>query len=312
MEKRVRAGIYQAMPIHLDKQASLEKLSSTIEEAGKEGLDILALGETWLSGYPAWIDSCKGVALWDDPGMKKVYSQMYASSIQVSGIETKALGDLAKEFKMTICIGVNEKVQEGPGNGTIFNSLLIFDDKGSLVVHRRKLMPTFSEKLVYGIGDGKDLKAADTRIGRVGGLICWEHWMPLARQAMHNSGEHIHVALWPTVHETHQMASQHYAFESRSFVLAAGQLMKAKDIPGELDVSDELKGDPEKFILRGGSCIIGPDGKYITQPVFEVEELVIAELDLNRTIEERMTLDTSGHYQRGDVFKFEVKDERKS
>ena len=134
--------------------------------------------------------------------------------------------------------------------------------------------------------------------------------MPLARQAMHNSGEHIHIALWPTVHETHQMASRHYAFESRSFVLAAGQLMKAKDIPKGLDVPDDLKQNPEEFILRGGSCIIGPDGKFIIDPFFDSEELITAEIELGKTIQERMTLDTSGHYQRSDVFSFKVNNQR--
>jgi predicted amidohydrolase len=310
MKYKVKVGIFQAMPVHLDKKASLTKLLSTIGEAGKAGVEVLALGECWLSGYPAWIDSCKGVALWDDPGMKKVYARIYESSIEVPGEETLEIGKLAAKHRMVICLGVNERVKKGPGNGTIYNSFLIFNELGELAIQRRKLMPTFSEKLVYGIGDGKDLAAADTEVGMVGGLICWEHWMPLARQAMHNSGEHIHVAIWPTVHETHQMASRHYAFESRSFVLAAGQLMKAADIPDELDVPNDLRSDPEKYILRGGSCIIGPDGKFIVEPIFESEQLIAAEIDLGRTIQERMTLDTSGHYQRTDVFSFEVDKKR--
>ena len=310
MKKMVKVGIFQARPAHLDKSACMTKLKSIISQAGDEKVEVLALGETWLSGYPAWIDSCNGVALWDDPAMKTVYAKMFESSIEVPGVETSELGGMAKKFGMSICIGVNEKVEKGPGNGTIYNSLLIFDEKGELQVHRRKLMPTFSEKLLYGIGDGKDLKAADTKYGRVGGLICWEHWMPLTRQSMHNSGEHIHIAIWPTVHETHQMASRHYAFESRSFVLAAGQLMRVKDTPSELTLPDTLKSTPDEFILRGGSCIIGPDGKFIVEPVFEKEQLITADIDLDRTIQERMTLDTSGHYQRSDVFTFEINDKR--
>ena len=307
----IKAGIYQASSIHLDKLGSMAKLIQMIKESGSLGVNVLALGESWLSGYPAWIDSCKGVALWDDPMMKKAFARMYDSSIEVPGKETNEICKLAKKFRMTICLGVNEKVHSGPGNGTIYNSFIIINEKGELAIHRRKLMPTFSEKLVYGLGDGKDLEAAETDYGRIGGLICWEHWMPLARQAMHNSGEHIHIALWPTLHEKHQMASRHYAFESRSFVLAAGQLMKAKDIPSELELPDELKDDPEKYILSGGSCIIGPDGSFVIEPVFEEEKLTIAEIDLQQTIEERMTLDTSGHYQRNDIFDFHVNRSRK-
>ena len=309
--KNVKVGIYQAAPVHLDKKESLNKLMLLIEEAGDLGIQVLALGETWLSGYPSWLDHCRGVALWDDPVMKKVFAKMYDSSIEIPGAETKAIGELARKFKMVITMGVNEIIVSGPGNGTIYNSFIIFDDKGQIAVHRRKLMPTFSEKLVYGLGDGKDLKAAETLYGRIGGLICWEHWMPLARQAMHNSGEHIHIALWPTLHERHQMASRHYAFESRSFVMAAGQLMRVKDIPSELEVPSGLKNNPQKYILSGGSCIIGPDGEFVVSPVFEDEKLIVSDIDLQSTVEERMTLDTSGHYQRNDIFKFEVNTSRK-
>lgn len=310
MSHTVKVGIYQAAAVHLDREATMRKLTAKIKEAGEAGIQVLVLGETWISGYPAWIDSCGGVALWDDPNMKKIYARMYNSSVEVPGPEVDEIRKLARDFQMAISIGVNEKVSSGPGNGTIFNSLLIIDDQGRLAIHRRKLMPTFSEKLLYGIGDGKDLGAAQTKYGRLGGLICWEHWMPLARQAMHNSGEHIHAAIWPTVHETHQMASRHYAFESRSFVLAAGQLMMAKDIPEGLDTPKELVDKPDSFILKGGSCIIGPNGKFITEPLFEKEDLITAEIDIDQTIGERMTLDTSGHYQRTDVFSFEVNDSR--
>ena len=171
-------------------------------------------------------------------------------------------------------------------------------------------MPTFTEKMVYGIGDGKDLEAGATKAGRIGGMICWEHWMPLTRQALHNSGEDIHIAVWPTVFERHQLASRHYAFEGRCFVVAAGQILKASDFPKELTLPDHLKENPDTLTLKGGSCIIGPEGEYITEPVFDKEALVVGEVDLNNLVRERMTLDVSGHYQRNDVFKFEVKGER--
>ncbi len=134
-----------------------------------------------------------------------------------------------------------------------------------------------------------------TPAGRVGGLICWEHWMPLARQAMHNAGEHIHFAVWPTVHEMHQIASRHYAFEARCFVLAAGLIMRAKDLPAGLRAAPELAAGPDSFLLRGGSAIIGLDGRYVVEPVYEAETIVTAEIDLEAVDRERMTLDVSGH-----------------
>jgi predicted amidohydrolase len=154
------------------------------------------------------------------------------------------------------------------------------------------------------------LQAADTAAGRVGGLICWEHWMPLARQAMHNQGEQIHVAVFPTVHEMHQIASRQYAFEGRCYVLAVGLTMTEKDLPDEL--REQSKIDSNRLVLRGGSCVIAPDGKYVLEPVFDREEILTAEIDLSMIDEEKMTLDVSGHYSRPDVFDFSVNQNRRA
>ena len=310
-KKIVRIGIAQYAPVHLDLEKSLKKLETIVQEASAQKIDLLVFGETWLSGYPSWLDHCPNVALWDDPGMKDVFQRMYANGVAIDSKEFEQLTKIAKAANMVISIGVNEVVRSGSGNGTIYNSLLLIDENGKLVNHRRKLMPTFTEKMVYGIGDGKDLEAGATKAGRIGGMICWEHWMPLTRQALHNSGEDIHIAVWPTVFERHQLASRHYAFEGRCFVVAAGQILKASDFPKELTLPDHLKENPDTLTLKGGSCIIGPEGEYITEPVFDKEALVIGEVDLNNLVRERMTLDVSGHYQRDDVFKFEVRGERK-
>ncbi|HXG85022.1 MAG TPA: nitrilase-related carbon-nitrogen hydrolase, partial [Pyrinomonadaceae bacterium] len=160
-------------------------------------------------------------------------------------------------------------------------------------------------RMVWGQGDAVGLEAVKADFGRVGSLICWEHWMPLARQAMHNSGEHIHIAVFPTVHETHQIASRHYALEGRCFVLAAGLIMTAADLPAQLLTETDLLKLPEN-ILRGGSCIIAPDGRFVAEPVFDDETIIIAELDLTRIDKEKMTLDVSGHYSRPDIFDFAV------
>ncbi len=311
MKKLVRIGIAQYAPVHLDLERSLAKLETIVQEASNQKTDVLVFGETWLSGYPSWLDHCPNVAMWDEPGMKDVFQRMHANGLAIDSKEFEHLTKIAKAADMVISIGVNEVVRSGPGNGTIYNSLLLIDENGKLVNHRRKLMPTYTEKMVYGIGDGKDLEAALTKAGRIGGMICWEHWMPLTRQALHNSGEDIHIAVWPTVFERHQLASRHYAFEGRCFVVAAGQILKARDFPKELTLPDHLKENPDTLTLKGGSCIIGPNGEYIVEPVFDREVLVVGEVDLNNLVRERMTLDVSGHYQRDDVFKFEVKGERR-
>lgn len=302
----LRVGIVQESPIYLNLKQSLEKAEILIREAVDQGAQLIVFGETWLSGYPAWLDYCPSAALWGHEPTKAVFARMHQNSITVPGKETKQFAKWAKSFKITIVIGVNEKVENGKSNGTIFNSLLIFTPSGKLANHHRKLMPTYTEKLLYGIGDGHGLKTVESPYGRIGGLICWEHWMPLTRQAMHNGGELIHVALWPSVHEMHQIASRQYAFEGRCFVIAVGQIMRVKDIPPELDLPESLK-DPEELLLNGGSCIVAPDGFYDLKPQFGNEGILIHEIDdLQHAYRERMTLDVTGHYQRTDVFDFEV------
>lgn len=302
----IKVGIAQYAPVHFNKEATLQKLRSIIIDAASQKVQLLAVGETWLSGYPAWLDYGTNISQWDGPEMKQAFIKMFESSITVPGQETEEIGRLAAQHKMGIVLGINEKVATGPGNGTLYNSLLIFNEHGELSVHHRKLMPTFTEKLLYGLGDGGGLEATPIHGARTGALICWEHWMPLTRQAMHNSGEDIHVALWPNVHEMLQVASRHYAFEGRSFVLAVGQLMKASDVPKGIELTSDIK-TPDTLLLKGGSCIIGPDGKYIVEPLFDEEKLIITELDISKVYGERMAMDTSGHYNRPDVFKFKVK-----
>ena len=307
MRDPVSVAIIQHGPVFLDLEASVARAITLTEEAATKGARVVTFGEAWLPGYPAWLDYCSDVALWDHAPSKEVFARLRQNSITVPGAETKRLAQLAGDHKLTLVIGVNERVETGPGNGTLYNSLLTFTPDGALANHHRKLMPTYTERLIWGQGNGDGLSSVLTPAGRVGGLICWEHWMPLARQALHNSGEDIHVAVWPTVHEMHQIASRHYAFEARCFVLTAGMVMRVKDLPAELRATPDLARDPDAFLLRGGSAIIGPDGKYVLEPVYEQETILTAELDLNAVDRERMTLDVSGHYSRPDIFDFRLR-----
>lgn len=291
----------------MNLDASLARAIEFIGEAAARGAKLVVFGETWLPGYPAWLDYCPNAALWNHQPTKEVFAELRRNSVAVPSRETEILAEAAKGHRMVLVIGINERVDAGPGNGTLYNSLLTFDSDGSLVNHHRKLIPTYTERMVWGQGDGANLKAVDTSVGRIGGLICWEHWMPLTRQVLHDSGEHIHIAVWPTVHEMHQIASRHYAFEGRCFVLAAGLLMKVRDLPSQLSVSTQLSDKPDYLLLRGGSTIIGPDGSYLVEPAFDKERIVVTELNLDEIDKERMTLDVSGHYQRSDLFDLRVK-----
>ena len=311
MKSQVKVAIVQDGPIYLDKKKSLKKAIHLIEEAASNGAELIVFGETWLSGYPAWLDYCPEMGVWDHPATKQVFIKTYQNGIEVPGAETKVISDLARKHALVIGIGVNEVIAKGNANGTIFNTFLLFNTDGKLAVHHRKLMPTFTERMVYGHGDGHGLRAADTPLGRVGGLICWEHWMPLTRQAMHLEGEHIHLALWPRVHEMLQIASRSYAFEARCFVIAAGQIMRVRDIPEELKLPAHLKDQPDKMILNGGSCIFAPNGNVLLEPQFEVEGLIYHTIEnMEQLIGEKMALDTTGHYNRNDVFKLKIRKRR--
>ncbi|WP_286755983.1 carbon-nitrogen hydrolase family protein [Roseivirga sp. UBA838] len=310
MKKSVRIGIVQSAPSYLNVEESMRKVEKLLREASEKGAQLITFGETWFTGYPAWIDYCDEYAKWDFKPTKEVFAKTYENSLDVKGKEVATIGQWAKELGLVIVMGINEKVTSGPGNGTIYNSLLTWNEHGELVNHHRKLMPTYTERLIYGHGDGHGLKAVETQVGRIGGLICWEHWMPLTRQTMHNSGEHIHVAVWPKVHEMLQIATRSYAFEGRCFAVGVGQIMRVKDIPAELTLPLELQNKPDHMLLNGGSCIVGPDGHYVMEPIWDKEGVFVQEVNLTRCYEERMALDVTGHYQRNDVFELKTNTKR--
>lgn len=307
MSERMKVAVIQAKSVYLDLNASLAKALQLIEQAAKQGAKLIAFGETWLTGYPTWLDYSPGAALWNHEPTREVFALLRQNSPTVPGRETDLLAQAARECGVVITIGINERVDQGPGNGTLYNSLLTFGSDGKLLNHHRKLVPTYTERMIWGPGDADGLKAVETSAGRVGGLICWEHWMPIPRQALHTSNEQIHIAVWPTVHEMHQIASRHYAFEGRCFVLASGLIAAVEDLPPQLSLPPELASQPDQLLQRGGSAIIGPDGQYIAGPVYDEETILVAELDFTAIDKEKMTLDVTGHYFRPDLLGFQVK-----
>ncbi len=301
----IRVAIAQA-EVQPTLDAGLAATVRLIGDARAAGAGLVVFPETWLPGYPAWLDVCRDVALWDHEPVKRVFRQMAEESVVVPGPVTETLGAAARDAGVVLVIGVTERIDAGPSHGTLYNAVLTFDADGKLVNHHRKLVPTYTERMVWGLGDADGLTAVETKVGRVGALVCWEHWMPLARQAMHDSGEDIHVALWPTAHEMLQVASRHYAFEGRCFVLAAGSLMRASALPPELEPHAGKVRSSSDWVLRGGSAIVGPDGRYVVEPCFDRPELIVSDIDLGRVREERMTLDVSGHYHRPELLRLEI------
>ena len=301
--RRLTAAVVQA-EVAPELEAGLERTRELALEAARSGAELVVFPETWIPGYPAWLDVCRDAALWNHAPVKAVFARIADNSVAVPGPALDSLAETARQAAATLVVGVSERVERGPGRGTLYNSLLTIGPDGRLLNHHRKLMPTYTERLVWGAGDAEGLQAVDAPSARVGALVCWEHWMPLARQALHESGEDVHVAVWPTAHEMHQVASRHYAFEGRCYVLAAGSLMRASALPPELEPHPERVAGPDQWVLRGGSAVIGPDGAYLVEPVYDEPRILVAELDLGRTREETMTLDVTGHYHRPELFEF--------
>lgn len=301
----MKVGIIQYKPIFNDLSASIEKAAALIHQAAAQKCELVIFGETWFCGYPAWLDYAPGASLWNNPAVKEVFAHMHANSLSIKSKEMAELKKLSVELNVSIGFGFNEIVHGQAGHGSIYNSFGLLVD-GELVIHHRKLMPTFTEKLLYAPGDGAGLISHPVNNVQVGGLICWEHWMPLSRQALHDTGEQVHLALWPKVHEMHQIASRQYAFEGRCFVIAVGHMLSVSDLPDQLQYTTNTEE-----LLNGGSCVIGPDGQYVLNPVFDKEGLLTTELDLSMIKKEQMTLDVSGHYQRSDIFDLSVNKERK-
>jgi len=317
--KSVKVAVVQEPPVFLNLDASVEKACSLVEaEAAGRDAGLVVFPETWLPGYPVWLDASPNAALWDHPPAKALYRLLSDNSITVPGKHLDRLLQVARKTGTYVVLGAHERL-----GGTLYNTMIFIHKDGEQFLVHRKLVPTYTERLVWGRGDGSTLSVLDTEWGKVGGLICWEHWMPLARAAMHAKKETIHVAQWPWVPGLHQLASRHYAFEGQCFVIAAGcVLSKGEVIAGfhslgvknseALELLEALPGADEDLLLKGGSAVIGPDYRYIVEPSWEEPGIVYAELDLDRITEGHMLLDTDGHYSRPDVFRLEVNDRPQS
>jgi predicted amidohydrolase len=303
---KLTVAVVQAAPIPLDFQGGIDKALRLAREAIDGGAKVVAFGETFLGGYPLWLDEAPGAALWDHPGTKALHAIMLEQAVVAHDERLLPLQELADASGAIISIGAHERVRR-----SLVNNQLTFRP-GLPALDHRKLVPTHGERLIWARGDGSTLGVHQAEWGRLGTLICWEHWMPLARAAMHNLGEDVHIAAWPTVRDSHQIASRHYAMEGRCFVLAAGLVQTKGDLfdglerVGGSDVARELlEAIPAEVLNKGGSLIAAPDTRVIAQ-AGEGEETLLAELDLSEVAEGLTNLDTDGHYARPDVFELTV------
>ncbi len=311
-EKNVKVALIQEPPVFLNLKETLAKVEKVAVECAENDAKIIVFPETWLPGYPIWLDDAPKAGFWDYPPAKRLYQYLSENSLELDSIEFEKLQKIARKTQSYIVIGIHER-----DGGTLYNTTVYFEPNGNYKTHR-KLMPTYTERLVWGFGDGSTLNVLDTPYGILGGLICWEHWMPLARAAMHSKHEVIHTAQYPTVHERHQIASRQYAFEGQCFVLASGCVLSKKDAlegfesleTDDKEVFELLESMRNDKLQRGGSAVISPDISYVVEPVFDNSETVYGELDLDVAKQMRLLLDTDGHYSRPDVFELHVNDKQ--
>jgi nitrilase len=259
----VRVACVQAEPVILDREATLDKLAALTAEAKAEGAGLVVFPETFVPAYPssAW---AKFLAGWADPRAKGAFAMLARESVEVPGPAADRLTEIARDNEVWLVTGVNERDPSSPG--TLYNALLYHSPDGELAVHHRKLVPTNHERLIWGQGDGGGLRAVQTPIGRIGGLICWENYMPLARFSLYESGVEIYIASTADDGDAWQATLVHIARESRAFVVAPAHLQRAGSYPDDFPLREELAG--MDLIGRGGSAILAPDGSYLAGPLY--------------------------------------------
>ncbi len=306
MKEAVRVACVQAEPAILDRAATLDKLAVLTAEAKAQGAQLVVFPETFVPAYPssAW---AKFLAGWADPRAKGAFAQLVRESIEIPGPDADRLGQIAREHEVWLITGVNERDPTRPG--TLYNSLLYHAPDGSLAVHHRKLVPTNHERLIWGQGDGEGLRAVETGLGRIGGLICWENYMPLARFALYESGVEIYIASTADDGDAWQATLVHIARESRAFVISPCHFQRGSSYPEDFPLREEIEGiNP---LGRGGSAILAPDGSYLAGPLYDEEGILYADLDPQRLAEERQRFDAAGHYHRPDVLELTVRSLRR-
>ena len=298
----VRVAAVQATPVFLDREATVDKACALIAEAGRNGARLAVFPEGFVPTYPLWA--------WYIPPIRTkearvLYDELLQQSVTVPGPTVERLAEAARDAGVTVVMGINERNAEASGT-TLYNSLLFIGPDGRLLGRHRKLVPTVAERLVHGRGDGSTLAVYDLDIGRLGGLICWENYMPLARWALYARGVQIYVAPTWDRGEPWLSTLRHIAKEGRAFVIGCCSPVRRDDVPDRYAFKAAHLPDAP-WINPGGSAIVDPDGRFLAEPVTEREEILYADLDLGMLRGSRFQLDVAGHYGRPDVFDLRVR-----
>jgi nitrilase len=307
---RLTVGIAQIAPVWLDRRRTLGKIIDCAREAIDAGCRLVVFGEALLPGYPFWIERTDG-ARFDAPLQKALHAHYMHNAIQPEAGHLDPLCEVAADGKIAAVVGCIERARDRGGH-SLYASLVYIDPDGGIRSVHRKLMPTYEERLTWAPGDGHGLRVHALGPFSVGGLNCWENWMPLARSALYGQGEDLHVAIWPGSIRNTRDITRFIALESRSYVISASALMRKTDFPTDTPHLDAILAGCQDTLANGGSCIAGPDGQWVVEPLVDEERLIVATLDHRRVREERQNFDPAGHYARPDVTRLTLDRRRQS
>lgn len=294
----LRVAVVQAGPVFLDKQATLEKALCLIERAAKAGAKLILFPEVFFTGYPRGLGFGTAVGYRSDAG-RELFARYYAAAIEIPGPETEVLAEAAGKWSIVLAAGVTERERSRTA-GTLYCTLLLIDADGQLLGTHRKLKPTAAERIIWGEGQAPP-KVFESAAGRIGGLICWENYMPEARMALYRQGVEIYLAPTADSRDSWQATIRHIACEGRCFVLSCNQFMQKESYPEDLRALPELQAAPEPF-CPGGSAIIDPFGGYLAGPAWKKEKMLVADLDRRSLVKGKFDFDAAGHYDRPDMF----------
>ncbi|MGH2521365.1 MAG: carbon-nitrogen hydrolase family protein [Anaerolineales bacterium] len=292
----------QASPVFLDRAGTVEKACALIAEAGREGARLIAFPEAFIPTYPDWVWA---VPAGEEGLLNELYAELLENSVAIPSESTEALCQAAREAEISVVMGLNERNVEASG-ASLYNTLLYIDAQGNVLGKHRKLVPTGGERLVWAQGDGSTLDVYDLPFARVGGLICWENYMPLARYSMYAWGAQIYVAATWDRGEPWLSTLRHIAKEGRVYVIGCGMALRTADIPDRYSFKQKFYQGHGEWINVGDSAIVSPDGEFIAGPVKEKEEILYAEVDPRQMRGPKWMLDVAGHYARPDVFQLTV------
>ncbi|MBW1696944.1 MAG: carbon-nitrogen hydrolase family protein [Deltaproteobacteria bacterium] len=304
--QRIKVAVIQAASVLFDREATVEKACSLAKKAASEGARLLLFPEAFIPAYPRGLSFGAVVGSRSAAG-RRIFKRYWANSVDIPGPETKKIGNIAKATSTYIVIGLIERDSQY-SRGTLYCTLAYFGPDGRLLGKHRKLVPTGSERLIWGAGDGSTLPIIEADFGKIGGLICWENYMPLARTAMYAKGVEIYLAPTADARDTWQATLTHIACEGRCFVLGCNQFVTKDMYPKDLETLDELNHFPD-IICRGGSAIISPLGKVLAGPLYDREGMLFAELDMGEIAQGKYDFDPVGHYARPDVFQLIVNEQ---